>query len=88
MATPEPWSVRGTVAQAPLPAIGSIAREIVGFPAAEEIVWAVSELKSTSPGCRALQLEAVYGPPDGAVAGQVSIVAVADGWGWEPEPFR
>ncbi len=44
MATPAPWSAALTVAHAPFPAIGSMAREIVGSPAAEEIVWAALEL--------------------------------------------
>ena len=71
MATPAPWSVEGTVAQAPPPVIGSIFCAIDGLPALDAIVWAGAELKSTSPGWSAAHVGAVNGPPDGAAAGQV-----------------
>ncbi len=69
------------MAQAPGPLIGSTAWATVGSPAPELTVCAAAEEKSTSPGCRPAQVEAVNGPPDGAVLGQVWVSAVTLGAG-------
>ena len=71
--TAVPGSVSAvTVLQASVvPAIGSNPAAIVGLPPAEVTICGAAEPNVCKPGCSAGQPAAVYGPPPGAVAGEV-----------------
>ena len=58
------------------PAIGSIAAPTAGSPGTDSIVWAPVELHRSSPRASWANVAAWNGPDEGAVRGQVWVIAV------------
>ena len=66
---------------------GSICGPIVGSPPLETSCGALPP-KRTAPGLSAVQLDALNGPPDSAVCGQVEVYAVTAGGSGVLAPLR
>src|SRR6476469_2256453 len=75
------------VAQAPPPLTGSNVVAIAGSPPVGEIVPPFFEVSLISPRAIFAQLGARNGPPDGASAGQVFVIAVTPSNGFLPTPL-
>ena len=81
------WSVAELVAHAPPPVIGSNVAAIADEPAVGKIVFGVASFRCTSPGASDAHVGAVYGPPEAAEFGHVSVSAFTPVKGKLPMPL-